>query len=116
MNIEQLSKICESLHSVTTDVKWDNHLCFNIGEKMFFIASLENLPVTASFKTTEEEFGEFISQIGFSPAPYLGRYNWVHVDDIRRLSRIQWTEIIEKSYFLIASKISKRKKLELRIE
>jgi len=116
MHIEQLSEICQTFNSVTTDIKWDNLLCFNIGGKMFFVLSPENIPTTASFKVDEADFDELLTQPGFSPAPYLSRYKWIHIDDICRLTVKRWKELIEKSYSLIASKLPNKVKIELNIE
>lgn len=115
MNIEIISNICNNLQSVTSDIKWEDDLCFNIGAKMFFVVSLENIPTTASFKVADEDFERLTAQPGFSPAPYLGRYKWVQVDDITRLTQKQWDEYIEKSYAAIASKLPKKVKSELKI-
>jgi hypothetical protein len=35
MNSEDLQGICEKLKGVTEDIKWEDHLCFNVGKKMF---------------------------------------------------------------------------------
>ncbi|CAL2101724.1 conserved protein of unknown function [Tenacibaculum sp. 190130A14a] len=115
MNIEDISTICNSLTSVTTDIKWEDHLCFNIGEKMFFITSLENIPTNASFKVSDEDFEELTNKAGFKPAPYLARYKWVYVDDLNRLSKEEWERYIFKSYELISSKFSKKKRVALGI-
>lgn len=116
MNIEEISNICNKLVSVTTDIKWEDHLCFNIGGKMFFITSLENIPTTASFKVTDEDFEELTLKEGFKPAPYLARYKWVYVDDLNRLSKGEWENYIEKSYKIISAKFSKKKRVILGIE
>ncbi len=108
MNIEVITNICNNLRAVTSDIKWEDHLCFNIADKMFFIVSLENIPTTASFKASDEDFAFLTSQNGFKPAPYLGRYKWVHIDDINRLAREEWTTYIERSYALIVSKLPKK--------
>lgn len=34
MTIEELMKICNKLKGTTTDIKWEDHLCFNVGEKI----------------------------------------------------------------------------------
>lgn len=57
---------------VTTDIKWKDHLCFNIGEKIFLITSPESLPLTASFKVSDEDFltlseREGIHSVNISP-------------------------------------------------
>ncbi|MBN4071062.1 MmcQ/YjbR family DNA-binding protein [Crocinitomix catalasitica] len=116
MNIEDISKICKSFQSVTSDIKWEDHLCFNIGAKMFFVTSLDKIPTSASFKVSDENFEDLIMQPGFMAAPYLGRYKWVHIDDISRLGKKDWEKHIKKSYKLISSKLSKKLRTELQIE
>jgi predicted DNA-binding protein (MmcQ/YjbR family) len=41
---------------VTKDIKWGEHLCFNIGGKIFLVTAPDNVPVSASFKTSDEDF------------------------------------------------------------
>lgn len=110
MDIETLQKICHSLPDVTEDIKWETHLCFNIGGKMFLITSPDEIPVTASFKTTEEKFNELIERNGCKPAPYLAKHKWVKVDNINILKTKEWKELIEMSYNIIQSKLPKKKK------
>jgi predicted DNA-binding protein (MmcQ/YjbR family) len=101
MSIEDLQQICEQFIGVTQDIKWENHLCFNIGDKMFLITSPDSVPRSASFKVTDEDFEELCNRKGFIPAPYLARYKWVHLDNIYRLSRKDWQKYIGQSYELI---------------
>jgi len=113
MTIEDLQQICEQLNGVTQDMKWEDHLCFNIGGKMFLVTSPDSVPPSASFKVTDEDFEELCSREGFIPAPYLARYKWVRVDDIGRLNRKDWQKYIGRSYELIHSKLPARAKKEL---
>ena len=115
IDIEELSQICLQLPAVTQDIKWDNHLCFNVGNKMFLIMGLENAPTTASFKVSQEDFDELCALEGFQPAPYLARYKWVHMDDIGRMPLHKWQSYIHRSYSLVASKLPKRLQKELNI-
>jgi predicted DNA-binding protein (MmcQ/YjbR family) len=39
MTIEDQMTICNRLKGVTTDITWEDHLCFNVGGKMFLITS-----------------------------------------------------------------------------
>ncbi|MCW3076016.1 MAG: hypothetical protein JWO32_625 [Bacteroidetes bacterium] len=105
MSIEELQKICKKLKGVTEDIKWENHLCFNIGGKMFLVTAPDAVPQSASFKVSDEEFEALASQKGFMPAPYLARYKWVHLDDINRLSKKQWEHYATQSYELIFAKL-----------
>ena len=113
MNIEEISSLCNSLKAVTSDVKWENHLCFNVGGKMFFIVSLDHVPTTASFKVSDEDFDYLTSLEGLIPAPYLARYMWVHIDDISRFSANLWEDYIRKSYALVVAKLPKKLKVQL---
>jgi len=66
MNIEQLRDICLNFPGVTEDIKWENHLCFCVAEKMFLIAGLDESPIPASFKVPPEQFDEVASKNGFN--------------------------------------------------
>jgi len=108
MNIEDIQAFCTKLPAVTEDIKWENHLCFCVGEKMFLILGLDEVPTTSSFKVNEEDFEEIASRAGFKPAPYLARYKWVWTSDIRNLSKDEWEHYIKKSYNLVKAKLSKK--------
>jgi len=107
MNIEQLRKLCLSLPRTTEDVKWNNDLCFLIGEKMFCVTGLEG-SFSASFKLKDEEFNELIELDGIIPAPYLARYKWVLVENSTSLTNKEWEHYISQSYEMIKSKLPKR--------
>jgi len=113
VNIEQLREICLALPGVTEDVKWDNHLCFCIAEKMFLICGLDESPTPASFKVPEEQFTEVASFDGFRQAPYLARGQWVHTSDIKNLTEEQWERYAVQSYGLIKSRLSKKLQRQL---
>jgi predicted DNA-binding protein (MmcQ/YjbR family) len=113
MKVEELQKICKSLNGTTEDIKWENHLCFNVGGKMYLIISPDSVPVTASFKTSDEDFDQLCSRPGFKPAPYLAKHKWVFLDDISRLSVKKWKELATNSYRLIASKLPAKFRKEI---
>ncbi|RAK65842.1 MmcQ/YjbR family DNA-binding protein [Hymenobacter edaphi] len=105
MTIEDLQTLCRQLPGVTEDIKWDHHLCFNVGGKMFLITSPDEVPPTASFKATPEQFEQLIGQPGFAPASHLARYHWVHLDDVARLNPARWAQLIRESYRLVVEKL-----------
>lgn len=113
MTIEDIQSICKTFKGVTEDIKWEAHLCFNIGEKMFLITSPDEVPCSASFKASDEDFDILTSKPGFKPAPYLARHKWVHVDDVKRLSKKQWQHYARQSYELIADKLPAKTKKSL---
>ncbi len=115
MHLEDLQLICEQLPGTTTDIKWDYHLCFNVGEKMYLITSPDEVPVSASFKVTDEDFERLCALPGIIPAPYMARNKWVKIDDISRLSKKEWETLLMQSHVLIASKLTVKLKKELGI-
>jgi predicted DNA-binding protein (MmcQ/YjbR family) len=113
MTVEELRDICLALPAVTEDIKWENHVCFSVSAKMFLITSPDMVPPSASFKVPEESFEELLSTPGFAKQTHLGRYHWVHLDDINRPSKREWIAHIKTSYELVVKKLpaSKRKLL-----
>ena len=116
MSIDELKQICERLPGVTQDIKWEDHLCFNVGEKMFLVTAPDAVPHSASFKTSDEEFDQLSAREGFKPAAYLARHKWVHVDDIKRLNKRDWEKYIRLSYELVFSKLPAKLKKEISVK
>jgi predicted DNA-binding protein (MmcQ/YjbR family) len=114
MDVETLQKICSKFPGVTEDIKWENHLCFCVAEKMFLVTGLDETPVTASFKVSDEEFDEISSRKGFKPAPYMARNKWVFVDDISRMNKKDWELRAKNAYELIKSKLPKKTQAALK--
>ena len=115
MTIEDIQAICNKHRGVTEDIKWGDHLCFNIGGKMFLVTAPDAVPCSASIKVQDEDFDEISSKAGFIPAPYLARYKWVYMDDIRRLSKKEWTVFINTAYRLVSEKLPAKTRKQLGI-
>ena len=116
MNMEEIRPFCKALPAVTEDIKWENDLVFSVGSKMFFVAGINQSPVSASFKVTDDTFDEMCDREGFKPAPYLARYNWIWINDIARMSRIECEKYIRQSYTLVKQKLPLKIKKQLGIE
>jgi predicted DNA-binding protein (MmcQ/YjbR family) len=113
MTTEFLQQYCGSWPAVTTDIKWDDDLCFSVAGKMFCVAWLGH-PTKISFKVTEDEFEEMSAQEGFMPAPYMARAKWVLVTDVSKLTREQWEHFVKQSYDLVISKLPTKVQKELK--
>ena len=113
MNIESIQQICKSLPSITQDIKWGDDLVFSIGGKMFFIVVLNQVPVMATFKVTEEHFDEMCERDGFKQAAYVGKYKWVTIDDIGKMNKKEWEKFITQSYNLVKGKLSTKIRKQL---
>jgi predicted DNA-binding protein (MmcQ/YjbR family) len=115
MTIEELQNICIKLPGVIQDIKWESHLCFNVGDKMFLITSPDDVPISASFKMLPDEFEELVNKPGFAPPRYLAKHHWIAVENINKLSKKEWEKYILQSYRLIASKLSLKLRNKLKI-
>lgn len=113
MNIEQLRDICLTLPGVTEDVKWEDNLCFLVGNKIFLMAGLDVSPTPASFKVPPEDFNEVASKDGFQQAPYLAKGQWVRTENLDNLSEEEWVSFSKQSYQLIRNKLTKKLQEEL---
>jgi len=109
MNIEELRNYCLSLPSVEEDIKWEDNLCFLVGNKIFCISALE-APLAFSIKVGDEAFEELVELDGVSPSPYLARYKWIRIEEMTTLSDTELKRLIDESYQLIRSKLSKKKR------
>ena len=116
MDIEDIQNICRQLPGVTEDIKWEHDLVFSIGGKMFCVVGLDQLPVTASFKVTDEEFEEMNNRPGFKPAPYVAKYKWVFTEDIKKMKKTEWKQYIQQSYDLVKAKLPARLKKQLGVQ
>ncbi len=113
MTTEEIQTICRQLPGVTEDIKWGHDLVFSIGGKMFCVVGLDQFPVTASFKVTDEEFVEMSNMPGFKPAPYVAKYKWVWTEDIRKMKKTDWKKYLKQSYELVKEKLPAKIKKQI---
>jgi predicted DNA-binding protein (MmcQ/YjbR family) len=113
MNVEDIRAICTGLPSVTEDIKWGHDLVFSIGGKMFCVVGLDQDPTTASFKVKDEEFEEMSARPGFKPAPYVAKYKWVWIDDVKKMKKTDWKKYISQSYEMVKQKLPAKIKKQL---
>jgi len=105
VTIEQLRKFCLALPGTTEDIKWGADLCFSVGAKIFCVTSADSSEGGISFKCTPETFAELIEREGIKPAAYVGRYKWVHIDDMKSVPRTEVEALIGAPYQLVFDKL-----------
>jgi predicted DNA-binding protein (MmcQ/YjbR family) len=114
MSTDFLQQYCAGWPGVTSDIKWDDDLCFSVAGKMFCVAWLGH-PSKISFKVREEEFEEICAKEGFIPAPYMARAKWVLVTDVSKLTKEEWEHFVKQSYSLVIQKLPKKTARELNL-
>ncbi|MCB9317299.1 MAG: MmcQ/YjbR family DNA-binding protein [Lewinellaceae bacterium] len=107
MDIESLRDFCLSLPGATEAIRWEHHLNFYIGGKMFCISTLD-AEGRVSFKVPEEEYEEIAARPGMIKAPYLARMKWVFVEHYDSLSEEEWRAFLTDSYRLVREKLPKK--------
>jgi predicted DNA-binding protein (MmcQ/YjbR family) len=109
MNIDQLRDFCLAFAEATENIQWADDLCFKFRGKIFATVALTAVPQKVCFKCTPEAFAELTEKDGIHPAPYVGRYNWVILDNMSALTDADLREFIRQSYEMIATKAPKAK-------
>ena len=107
MDIETLREFCLSLPGATEAIRWEHHLNFYVGGKMFCISTLD-AEGRVSFKVPEDQFEELSARPYMIAAPYLARMKWVFVESYADLSEEEWRAFLADSYRLVREKLPKK--------
>lgn len=105
MNLDKLRELCLSMPGATEGIKWEDHICFMVAEKMFCITGEFG---GASIKVTPEDFEELTEREGIVPQPYMARNMWVNIQQFNKLKPKEWDHYVRQSYELIRSKLPKK--------
>jgi predicted DNA-binding protein (MmcQ/YjbR family) len=104
MNVELIQRFCLSFPQATENLQWGDDLCFKVGGKIFAVLNLSSVPPRLSFKCTPEKFSELVEQEGIAPAAYVGRYNWVSLEQLKVLPWPELKDLLQQSYGMVAAK------------
>ena len=106
MDIEMLREYCLSLPGTTEDLKWGEHLCFMIEQKIYVITSLDSGLLT--FKCDPEEFEELTARDGIGQASHFAKRQWVSLEALDVMPGQELKKWIAKSRALVLSKLPKK--------
>jgi predicted DNA-binding protein (MmcQ/YjbR family) len=109
-DVDWIRKLCLSFPDATEDMPWGDDLCFKVRGKIFtgMVLSDGRFP-RITLKCAPETFHELLEIEGISPAPYVGRYNWVMLANSNVLPSDELEALIRQSYDLVVAKASKKK-------
>ncbi|MES2704780.1 MAG: MmcQ/YjbR family DNA-binding protein [Bacteroidota bacterium] len=105
MDLDKLRELCMSFPGATEGIKWEDHICFMVAEKMFCVTGEQG---GANLKVTPEEFEELTQRDGIVPAAYMARNMWVSIQKWNALKPKEWEHYVRQSYELIRSKLPKK--------
>lgn len=108
-DVEWIRELCGSLDDVTENLQWGETLCFKLHGKLFALVDLSQgklAPVI--LKSAPEKFSELVEIEGISPAPYVGRYKWIQLENSDVLPAADLEALIRESYDLVAKTLPKK--------
>lgn len=109
-DVDSLRAFCRSLPAVTEDMPWADDLCFKVRGKIFAgIALSDGRFPRVTLKAAPEAFHELLEIEGIAPAPYVGRYKWITLENSNVLPAHELEALIRLSYELVAAKASRKK-------
>ena len=107
MTNESMREYCLSLPGATEGIKWEEHLAFMVGEKIFCLTAFdENCPT--AFKVPEENFDALTERDGIIQAPHWAKRKWVSVTRRNALSVAEWKAALDASYALVKATLTKK--------
>ncbi len=111
MTLEQIRAFCLALPDATEDIKWENHLCFCIGGKMFAVTTPdEGIAGGMTLKAAPARLAELLEVEGIARAAYVGRYGWITLARLDTVEPAEMRTLLRESYDEVASKLSRKKK------
>ncbi len=111
MNLDKLRALCMSMPGATEGLKWEDHICFMVGGKMFCVTAASG---GANVKVLPEEFDTLCDRDGIVPAPYMAHNKWVYIERFNALKPKEWEHYVHQSYELVRSKLSKKAQAALK--
>ncbi|MCD0489099.1 MmcQ/YjbR family DNA-binding protein [Pedobacter sp. MC2016-14] len=106
MDVEMLRDYCLSLPGSTEELKWAEHLCFMIHEKIYVIHSLDEGRI--SFKCDPEDFEALTARDGITQAAHFAKGQWVSIVSTEVLPAPELKALILKSRELVLAKLPKK--------
>jgi len=114
VNTEWVRNYCMKLPRTTEEILWGADLVFKIGGKMFATVVLEPSDRCMSMKCSAESFVEVVERPGIVPAPYLARANWVALESVDAMTRLEVERLLRDAYEMVLAKLPKKAQAELR--
>ncbi len=118
MNRSAFDQTCAKLKASENVHQWGNASVWKVGGKIFAICSTwgDGRDERISFKCSELAFAVLTEREGISPAPYLGRYKWVQLQNDAAMDDDDVSAHIKIAYELVVKKLTRKKRAELKIQ
>ena len=116
MRYDDVSKHLLAQKGATLSIQWGDDHVFKVGGKMFAaMGPKSKKPHGMSFKTDEVSFHVLTRTRGITPARYLARAQWVHMDKLDRLPDKQLKGYLERAHAIVARGLTRKVRAALGI-
>lgn len=112
MNVDAMRAYCATLPGTTESVKWEEHLCFCVKDKIYIITGFSDTD-GVTLKVPPEEFEALTERDGVAQAGHMAKGQWIGISRRDAFSMKEWKELILQSYELVKSKLPKKVQREL---
>ena len=115
MNIEEFRDYCLTKKGITEEFPFDEHtLVFKVMGKMFALCALERRPAQVNLKCNPERAIELREEYDgvIIPGYHMSKVHW-NTLMLEQLSPVLTKELIDHSYDLVVSKLTKKLKTTL---
>jgi predicted DNA-binding protein (MmcQ/YjbR family) len=109
MDIEAIRSYCLSLPDTEEDIKWEDHLCFTIGKKIYCLTDLKD-PYKACVKVSSEDFQDLTQYDYAVQAAYMAKGQWVLITDTAQVNKKIMQRLLRDSYLLVRAKLPQKQK------
>jgi predicted DNA-binding protein (MmcQ/YjbR family) len=109
MDIDFIRRLCLSLPRTKETLQWGETLVFKVAEKIFVTVDLNvGTGTRISVKCSPEKFAELLEREGTHPAPYVGRYQWIGLEELNTIPDRELEGLIRQSYAIVSAKAGRR--------
>ena len=121
MDRKAFDAFCKTLPATEMVIQWGGAHVWKVGGKIFAICGPwgEDRPDRSpkiSFKASDMAFRMLTEESGLIPAPYLGRYKWVQIQQAGVLPDNDLKAYISEAHRLVAAKLPRRVRKELKLD
>lgn len=116
MNREEFNSFCGSLPATSHVVQWGGSDVWKVGGKVFAICGWSDNGVSGiTFKTSKSVYEMMREMPGLRPAPYLASrgMTWIQRYDHSELSDDELRYYLAESHRIVATGLSRKKRVEL---
>ncbi len=102
---------CLSLPHVTEVVRWEGHLLFKVGGKMFAIIELDGH--SCSFRCTPDKYAELVEMQDIVRTSHnMWKYQWVTAETLDALEDWDFRELLTESYGIVRATLPAKVRAE----